>query len=45
MISSEIPELIMNAERVLVMRGGRISGELTGAGVNEEAILARAMAS
>jgi ABC-type sugar transport system ATPase subunit len=44
-ISSEIPELIMNAERVLVLRGGRISGELTKAGINEEAILARAMAS
>ena len=29
MISSEIPELIMNAERVLVLRGGRISGELS----------------
>ncbi|MER8826671.1 sugar ABC transporter ATP-binding protein [Mesorhizobium sp. M0938] len=45
MISSEIPELIMNAERVLVLRNGRISGELIGAGINEEAILARAMAS
>ncbi|RUY60082.1 sugar ABC transporter ATP-binding protein, partial [Mesorhizobium sp. M7A.F.Ca.CA.001.13.1.1] len=45
MISSEIPELIMNAERVLVLRNGGISGELTGAGINEEAILARAMAS
>ena len=28
LISSEIPELIMNAERVLVLRRGRISGEL-----------------
>lgn len=45
MISSEIPELILNAERVLVMRGGRISGELTGAAIDEEGILARAMAS
>ena len=45
MISSEIPELIMNAARVLVLRGGRIAGELTGAAINEEAILARAMAS
>ena len=45
MISSEIPELILNAERVLVMRGGRISGDLSGAGINEEAILGRAMAS
>jgi ABC-type sugar transport system ATPase subunit len=45
MISSEIPELITNAERVLVLRGGRISGELRGAGISEEAILAQAMAS
>jgi ribose transport system ATP-binding protein len=45
MISSEVPELINNAARVLVLRAGRISGELTGAGINEEAILAGAMAS
>jgi ABC-type sugar transport system ATPase subunit len=45
MISSEIPELIMNAERVLVLREGRISGELAKAEINEEAILARSMAS
>jgi len=44
-ISSEIPELILNAERVLVMRGGRISGELTGTAIDEEGILSRAMAS
>jgi ribose transport system ATP-binding protein len=45
MISSEIPELIMNAERVLILREGRISGELAKAEINEEAILARSMAS
>ena len=45
LISSEIPELIMNAERVLVLRNGRISGELTQSEINEEAILVRAMAS
>ncbi len=45
MISSEIPELIMNAERVLVLRDGRLSGELTGQSINETAILARAMTS
>ncbi|QIG50279.1 sugar ABC transporter ATP-binding protein [Nordella sp. HKS 07] len=44
MISSEMPELVMNAERVLVLRGGRLSEELRGTDVNEEAILARAMA-
>ena len=26
LISSEIPELILNAERVLVLRGGRLTG-------------------
>jgi ABC-type sugar transport system ATPase subunit len=45
LISSEIPELIMNAERVLVLRSGRISGELSRSEINEEAILMRAMAS
>ncbi len=45
MISSELPELITNAERVLVMRAGRISGNLTGSEINEESILARAMAA
>ena len=44
MISSKIPELIMNASRVLVMRKGRISGELDGAAINEEAILQAAAA-
>ena len=45
LISSEIPELIMNAERVLVIRGGRISGELRGEAITETEILGRAMAS
>jgi ribose transport system ATP-binding protein len=45
LISSEIPELIMNAERVLVMRRGRISGELSGEAITEAEILGRAMAS
>jgi ABC-type sugar transport system ATPase subunit len=45
MISSEIPELIMNASRVLVLRNGRISGELKGEEINEQAMLARAMTS
>ncbi|MDQ0469471.1 sugar ABC transporter ATP-binding protein [Labrys wisconsinensis] len=45
LISSEIPELILNAERVLVLRAGRIAGELGRGGISEEAILARAMAS
>ena len=45
LISSEVPELIMNAERVLVMRRGRISGELRGEAMSEAEILGRAMAS
>jgi ribose transport system ATP-binding protein len=45
LISSEIPELILNAERVLVMRDGRIAGELRGEAITEAQILERAMAS
>jgi ABC-type sugar transport system ATPase subunit len=45
LISSEVPELIMNAERVLVLRRGLISGELRGEAMTEAEILGRAMAS
>jgi ribose transport system ATP-binding protein len=45
LISSEVPELLMNAERVLVVRRGRISGELRGEAMTEAEILGRAMAS
>jgi ribose transport system ATP-binding protein len=45
LISSEVPELIMNAERVLVLRHGRISGELRGEAMTEAEILGHAMAS
>jgi ABC-type sugar transport system ATPase subunit len=45
LISSEVPELLMNAERVLVLRRGRISGELRGEAMTEAEILGRAMAS
>ncbi len=45
LITSEIAELIANADRVLVMRNGRISGDLTAGDINEEAILMRAMAA
>jgi rhamnose transport system ATP-binding protein len=37
-VSSEIPELIELAGRVLVMREGRIVGELRGGDINEDAI-------
>jgi ribose transport system ATP-binding protein len=45
LITSEVAELIMNADRVLVMRNGRISGDLAAGEINEEAILMRAMAA
>jgi ABC-type sugar transport system ATPase subunit len=45
LISSEVPELLMNAERVLVLRHGWISGELRGDAMTEAEILGRAMAS
>jgi ribose transport system ATP-binding protein len=45
LISSEVPELLTNAERVLVLRRGRISGELRGEAMTEAEILGRAMAS
>ncbi|WTD59128.1 sugar ABC transporter ATP-binding protein [Streptosporangium sp. NBC_01639] len=38
MISSELPELIGMSDRIIVMREGRIAGELP-AGVSEEAIM------
>ncbi|MFC3225648.1 sugar ABC transporter ATP-binding protein [Marinibaculum pumilum] len=38
-ISSDVEELVLLADRVLVMREGRITGELTGAGITEAAII------
>lgn len=42
MISSELPELIGVCDRVLVVREGRISGELSGNDMTEENIMYRA---
>ncbi len=42
-ISSEMPELIGLADRVLVMHAGRVSGEVSGEDVNERAIVRLAM--
>ncbi|MFI5845230.1 sugar ABC transporter ATP-binding protein [Catenuloplanes sp. NPDC051500] len=39
MISSELPEILRMAHRVLVMSGGRISGELSAAEVTQERIM------
>lgn len=41
-VSSEMPEVIGISDRVLVMREGRISGELTGADINENNIISLA---
>jgi ABC-type sugar transport system ATPase subunit len=41
MVSSEMPELLQVADRVLVMRQGRISGELP-KGATQEEIMRRA---
>lgn len=43
-ISSELPELLGLADRVVVMQNGRITGELDRAEATEERILALAMA-
>lgn len=43
-ISSELPELLGLADRVVVMQNGRVTGELSRAAATEEAILALAMA-
>ena len=42
-ISSELPELIGLADRVLVMRQGRIAGEVAGDRLTEETIVRLAM--
>lgn len=42
-ISSEMPELIGLSDRVLVIAGGRITTELSGQAITEEAILRAAM--
>ncbi len=42
MISSHLPEVIAMSDRILVMRGGRIVGELKGDDATEEAIMALA---
>tara|TARA_R110000868_G_scaffold237132_4_gene491280 strand:+ start:20037 stop:21557 length:1521 start_codon:yes stop_codon:yes gene_type:complete len=42
-VSSELPEVIGLASRVIVMGRGHIAGELTGTDITEDAILRRAM--
>jgi L-arabinose transport system ATP-binding protein len=43
-ISSELPEVLGLADRVVVMQGGRVTGELSRDEASEEAVLALAMA-
>jgi rhamnose transport system ATP-binding protein len=38
-VSSDLPEVLALADRVLVMREGRLQGELAGAGATEEAVM------
>jgi len=45
MISSELPEVLGMADRVLVMREGRITGELSRADANPESVMHAATAS
>jgi L-arabinose transport system ATP-binding protein len=43
-ISSELPELLGLADRIVVMQAGRVTGELSRAEATEEGVLALAMA-
>jgi ABC-type sugar transport system ATPase subunit len=39
MVSSDLPEVLALADRILVMREGELRGELSGADVTEEAVM------
>jgi len=39
MVSSDLPEVLALADRILVMREGRIRGELSGDAATEEAVM------
>ncbi|MDQ4058761.1 MAG: sugar ABC transporter ATP-binding protein [Actinomycetota bacterium] len=43
LISSELPEIIALADRVMVMRNGRVAGEIDGSEATEESILSLAV--
>jgi ribose transport system ATP-binding protein len=42
-VSSDMPEIIGLCDRVLVMRAGRIAGELSGPAINEKSLISLAM--
>jgi ABC-type sugar transport system ATPase subunit len=44
MFSSEMPELLAISDRILVMSGGRITGEFPHDGVTQELLMERAVA-
>lgn len=44
-ISSELPEVLGVCDRIIVMQGGRITGEMPAAAATEESVLRLAMAS
>jgi len=42
-ISSDLPEILGMSDRIYVMQGGRITGELPGPGTTEQQVLELAM--
>jgi len=42
MVSSDLPEVLTVADRIIVMREGRVQGELAGAAATEESVMAMA---
>ena len=38
-VSSDLPEILALCDRILVMREGRIQGELSGAAADEESVM------
>jgi len=45
MISSELPEIVLQAGRVVVMRGGLIAADLRGADITEQNVMLAATGS
>ena len=43
MVSSELPEVLGMADRILVMSGGRIAGELPAKGTTQDDVMALAV--
>jgi rhamnose transport system ATP-binding protein len=43
-VSSELPEILSLADRIVVLREGRVQGELAGAGADEESVMRLATA-